>query len=909
MLEFQKMDITDRKNNQEQSAESERRLAVLMANLPGMAYRCRNDEFWTMTFVSEGCRELTGFPSDHLLENRRIRYAELIHPDDRPMVWERVQQSLKDHSPFNLTYRIHTAGGHEKWVMEKGQGVLSRDGEVAAIEGFITDITDRRRTEEALRQSEAKFRLAFKTSPDAINLNRLTDGMYIDINEGFTQLTGYTREDAIGKTSLDLNIWADPRDRQRLLEGLRGEGYVENLEARFRRKNGEVGTGLMSARVLRLEQEDLILSVTRDITERKQVEDALRESENRYHQLFDASTDAILVRRGEIIARANPTALRLLRADHPSDLVGKRYVDFVHPDDRQESKERVRKSMRGDWMAPLREHRLVTLDGQVIHVESTGVPISYQGQIDHFGMFRDITERKQAEENLKETEKKYRELAESLPQVIFEVDSQGHLTYLNRIGFEIFSYTPEDFAGGINVLDAFIPEDRERIAHDIMLVIQGQRLGRREYTAVKKDGTRFPVGVHANRVLQGHTAVGVRGILIDLTSIRRTDEERKKLESQLQQAQKMEAIGALAGGIAHDFNNILSAIIGYIELAILNDDPQSCVADLHEALRAANRAKELVKQILAFSRQTDGERMPVKVGMVVKEAAKFLRATIPATIEMRVSVDEKAGAVLANAVELHQIILNLCTNAVHAIGDHGGVLEVNVSNAYIESGSKHRSSELGPGAYVVVSVKDTGHGIPPDLIHRIFDPYFTTKAKGVGTGLGLAVVHGIVKKSGGAIKVESRTGQGALFQIYLPRSDTAAIPPMEPPIAVVGGSERILFVDDEKMLIDIGEKMLERLGYRVVSRTSPLEALELFKAKPDHFDLVITDQTMPGMTGDLLARGLMQIRPNIPIILCTGYSQSIDPERAQQKGIKAFVMKPILINEIAAAIRRVLEDR
>jgi PAS domain S-box-containing protein len=793
--------------------------------------------------------------------------------------------------------------------MEKGQGVLSREGEVAAIEGFITDITDRRRVEEALRQSEEKFRLAFKTSPDSINLNRLSDGMYVDINEGFTKLTGYTREDAVGKTSLDLNIWAIPSDRQRLVEGLRTEGYVENLEARFRRKNGEVGTGLMSARVLRLEPGDLILSITRDITERKQVEDALRESENRYHQLFDASTDAILVRRGEVIMRANPAALRLLRANHPSDLVGKRYLDFVHPDDRRESDERVRKSMRGDWIAPAREHRLIALDGQVLQVESTGVPIKYQGQIDHFGMFRDITERKQAEESLRETEKKYRELAESLPQVIFEVDSEGHLTYLNRTGYELFGYAPEDFADGFNVLKAFAPEDRERIAQDILLNVQGQRLGRREYTAVKKDGTCFPVGVHANRVLQDRIAVGVRGILIDLSSIRKTDEERKKLESQLQQAQKMEAIGALAGGIAHDFNNILSAIIGYIELAILDDDPQSCVADLHEALRAANRAKELVKQILAFSRQTDGERMPVKVGMVVKEAAKFLRATIPATIEMRVSVDEKAGAVLANAVELHQIILNLCTNAVHAIGEPGGILEVKVENAAIGPETKPQFRDLDPGAYVLVSVRDTGQGMTPDIINRIFDPYFTTKAKGVGTGLGLAVVHGIVKKSGGAITVESSPGQGALFQIYLPRSDTAAIPPTEPPIAVVGGSERILFVDDEKMLIDIGEKMLERLGYRVVSRASPVEALELFRAKPDHFDLVITDQTMPGMTGDLLAKELMQIRPNIPIILCTGYSQVIDPERAQQKGIKAFVMKPILINEIAAAIRRVLEDR
>ena len=457
--------------------------------------------------------------------------------------------------------------------------------------------------EAALRQSDEKFRLAFHTSPDSINFNRLSDGIYIDINEGFTKLTGYTREDAIGKSSVDLNIWYDPKDRQLLVKALQSEGYVENLEASFRRKNGLIGVGLMSARVLRLNQEDVILSITRDITERKQVEDALRESENKYSQLVESLTDAILVWSGEDIIYANPAALNLFRANQAGDLIGKRYLDFVHPDDRSESAERIKKSKNEKWIAPRREHRMITADGQMIHVESTGVPIQSQGQFQHFGIFSDITERKQVEEKLRETEKKYRELADSLPQVIFEVDLNGTLTYINHNAYALFGYTQEEIAKGFNVLEAFIPEDRERVALDIMLNIQGQKLGRQEYTAVRKDGTRFPVSVHANRVLREQTATGVRGILIDLTATKLVEEEKKKLEIQLQQAQKMEAIGALAGGIAHDFNNILSAIIGYTELAMLNEGAEHCMAELKEALIAANRAKDLVKQILAFSRQ------------------------------------------------------------------------------------------------------------------------------------------------------------------------------------------------------------------------------------------------------------------------------------------------------------------
>jgi PAS domain S-box-containing protein len=902
------------------------------------------------------------------------------------------------------------------------------------------------RSAVALRQSEEKFRLAFQTSPDSINFNRLADGKYIDINEGFTNLTGYTRADAIGKSSIDLGVWFDPEERACMVKTLRHAGLVENFEARFRRKSGEIGVGLMSARVLTMDGEEIILSITRDITERKRMDEALKKSEEhyraifenavegffqstaegrfvrinralarmcgydsseemiaaitdigaqhyecredrekfaallnedgvvenfehkanrkdgstfwvsvsaravkdadgrilyyegshidvderkraemrivdateQYRSLFDTSTNAILIRdRVGTITMVNKAAVSLLAAASEADLLGKTYLELVHPEDRPLSASRVKRifeiaadpgSVTQQDTATIRprEHRMVTLRGDAIEVESTGVAFHHKGEFFIQGIFRDITDRRRAEEKLRETEKKYRELAESLPQVIFEIDAKGNLLYLNQKGYDLFGYTADDFASGFNVLDAFVSADRERIARDIMLNLQGHRQGKREYTAVKKDGTTIPVGVHADRVLHEQAPAGIRGILIDLTPTRRAQEEREKLEAQLQQAQKMEAIGALAGGIAHDFNNILSAIIGYTELAMLNEGAEHCSAELKQALLAANRARDLIKQILAFSRQTDEERMPIRVGLVTKECVKFLRATIPSTIAIKTKIDEKTGAVLANSVELHQIIMNLCTNALHAIGDRGGTLEIAVEETRIDQAQKQDAIGLEIGPYVRVSVKDSGGGIPHEILGKIFDPYFTTKAKGVGTGLGLAVVHGIVRKSGGAIQVDSVPGQGSTFHILLPRVDQPTVQMVEPLGIPAGGSERILFVDDEMMLAGIGQQMLKKLGYDVVARTSPVEALELFKAKPDHFDLVVTDQTMPGMTGDALAREMMTIRPGLPVVICTGYSQSIDEKKAFEMGIRGFVMKPILINQIAVAVRKAL---
>jgi CheY-like chemotaxis protein/anti-sigma regulatory factor (Ser/Thr protein kinase) len=369
----------------------------------------------------------------------------------------------------------------------------------------------------------------------------------------------------------------------------------------------------------------------------------------------------------------------------------------------------------------------------------------------------------------------------------------------------------------------------------------------------------------------------------------------------------MEAIGTIAGGIAHDFNNVLYSIIGYTELT-MDDVPDGSLAqsNLKEVLNGALRAKDMVKQILAFSRKADTAKKPIKVQSVVAEALKFLRTSIPSTIEIRRNIDADCGPILADSTQIHQVIMNLATNAYQAMLEKGGVLELTLMKEQI--GSDDSGPDLNAGTYLKLTVSDTGRGIDEAVMKKIFDPYFTTKGPGEGTGMGLAVAHGIVKDHGGDIKVYSKLGEGTTFSVYLPliksrpveqKTATAELAPT--------GTEHILFVDDEEYLVFMTQQILERLGYRVTSRTSSVEALEAFKAKPDEYDLVITDMTMPNMTGVELSARLKEIKPDIPIILCTGFSEMIDEDKAKNMGIKAYIMKPILKDEIGGAIRKVLD--
>ncbi|KJR96999.1 MAG: hypothetical protein VR65_26130 [Desulfobulbaceae bacterium BRH_c16a] len=390
----------------------------------------------------------------------------------------------------------------------------------------------------------------------------------------------------------------------------------------------------------------------------------------------------------------------------------------------------------------------------------------------------------------------------------------------------------------------------------------------------------------------------------------------KKLAQQLQQSQKMEAIGTLAGGIAHDFNNILSAIIGYTELAqlhmITGCDRKQCPAagDLDRVLFASERAKELVRQILTFSRQQDYERSPLQLNQVVTDALGLLRSSLPQSMEIRTKFDTDDTLILGNATQIHQIVMNLGTNAKHALGKSGGVLAVEINRIEIEPiDAKSKNLQLAPGPYLLLKFCDNGCGMERAMLDRIFDPYFTTKPKDQGTGMGLAVVHGIVKSHGGLITVYSEPGKGTSFLMYFPQLvDLPAEQSLTFSRKIPTGTERILLVDDEALIAQMQGRVLESLGYTVTVETDPLQALETFSAGPSAYDLIITDMTMPRMNGADLTQRILRIQADIPVILCTGFSELINESKARAIGVKSFAMKPLVRKTIAEIVRKALES-
>jgi PAS domain S-box-containing protein len=522
---------------------------------------------------------------------------------------------------------------------------------------------------------------------------------------------------------------------------------------------------------------------------------------------------------------------------------------------------------------------------------------------------QEVEERKRAEKALAESEKRFRELANSLPQVVYELDANGKITYVNQNGFKFFGYTQDEYNKGISVLQFLIPEDRDRALNNIRRRLAGKDLGSQEYTALRKDGGTFPISVHVTPVIQDNVPTGLRGIMIDITLQKQAEAEKKKLEAQLLQTQKMESIGTLAGGIAHDFNNILSPIIGYSELAGDHIEKDSFLHEyIQEILIAAQRAKDLVKQILTFSRQTEYEQKPVQVKTIANEVLKLLRSSLPTTIEIRQNLQTNA-TILADPTQIHQILMNLCTNAGHAMAEKGGILTVELAKTELDSDFTDRHPGTAPGSFLKLTVSDTGEGMSPHVLDRIFEPFFTTKDQGEGTGMGLSVVLGIVQSLGGTITAYSDPGKGSVFNVFFPSLEKRVGIEKQAESPIPTGTECILFIDDEEPLTKIGKRLLESMGYDVVTRTSGLEALELFRSVPERFDVVITDMTMPKLTGDMLAEQFLKIKPDIPIILCTGFSTMIDEEKAKTKGIRAMINKPILKRDIAEVIRKVLDEK
>jgi two-component system cell cycle sensor histidine kinase/response regulator CckA len=513
---------------------------------------------------------------------------------------------------------------------------------------------------------------------------------------------------------------------------------------------------------------------------------------------------------------------------------------------------------------------------------------------------QEVDERQRTEVALRDSEEKYRHLVENINDVIYATDAQGVFTYLSPAVEAQSGYTPAELIGHV-FADYVYREDRQRLLQQFEKLLAGQ-WEPSEYRIVTKAGEIRWIRSSSRRISHGDQVVGVQGAYIDIT-------EKRCLEEQLRQAHKMEALGTLAGGIAHDFNNILGIMLGNTELALLDTpDGQPTRRPLEHIHQACLRAQALVRQILSFSRKTTQELQLCHLGPIVQESLALMRALIPTTIDLRLDMTATTDVVLADPAQIHQVVINLVMNAAQAMEHAGGVIEMRLVDLALDEAAA-QLHDLRPGSYVRLTVCDTGCGIEPTIMARIFDPYFTTKEVGKGTGMGLAVVHGIVKHHGGAISAQSELGQGASFQVYLPVREAEAVLASPQTVSLSSGQERILFIDDEPALVSMGKECLERLGYEVVTETSSREALTLFIRQPERFDLVITDMTMPGMTGKRLAEELRRIRPDIPIILCTGFSNHLNEEQAKAIGMCALLMKPFVLRELAETVRAILHKR
>jgi PAS domain S-box-containing protein len=624
-----------------------------------------------------------------------------------------------------------------------------------------------------------------------------------------------------------------------------------------------------------------------DITEHRKANRALRESENKFRLAFANAQDAMvwIERETGVITNCNKAAEGLF-AKGKNQIIGQHHTTLYPQHKAQRYHNlftRPSKELDGNI-----EAQIVTARGQIRTVTIALSTMLVEGKEIAQGIIRDITESRRAIDEIKNLAK----FPSEDPNPVLRISSDCMILYANDAGSPVLKTWRAQRGERL-------PEPwRKRIA-DVY-----QSGDRTTFELDCDDGHTFVITLQP---IAGSGYVNAYGL--DITQRKKAEQQKIELELQLSQKQKMEAIGTLAGGIAHDFNNILAAMQGYAELSLDDLAEDSPVRNnLEQIMACSSRATKLVKQILTFSPEGEQKKEPVQISAMVKEVLGMLRSSLPATIKICRRIHAASSVIMADPTQIHQILVNLCTNASHAMRQTGGQLDVSLADVHLDSETRIGNEYLRPGPYVQISVSDSGCGMDKEVLDRIFEPFFTTKKESGGTGLGLSVVHGIVKSHDGAITVRSTPGQGTTFDIFFPRMEDAEV--QQPQSPQLPGRERqvILLVDDEQMMVDVTGQILERLGFAVVAKTNSIDALQAFQEAPDEFDLVITDQVMPNMTGTELAKNLISVRPDIPVILCSGFPENVCLEELKTIGVREFVMKPIGRQEIEAVIHTVLGE-
>lgn len=653
----------------------------------------------------------------------------------------------------------------------------------------------------------------------------------------------------------------------------------------------------------------LIYAYAQDMTTRK-----LEESRESYRALIEGAPELIfLIHEDSTILMANPRAANMIGYE-PAEIIGKKLRDVLPPKIAEQRIKMFREILaRGEGRRTQTERELP--GGSVRHFLANMEPLKNgEGRYDRVLILSsDVTELKEAEKARIESERRYRELTDALPQAVYEMNLQGQLTFINRSGFEIFGYDQSDFDDGLGAFDMLAPEDRERAMENVRRAATDKQFGGREYNAIRKDGETFPAVVHTSPIIEDGKPVGLRGIIADISQVKKVEEEKEQLEEQLRHSQKMEAIGTLAGGIAHDFNNLLTGILGYADSLKYGPKSEERVLKAASVIQsAAERAAELTKQLLGFARKGKLLVQPVDVHQTIRDVSSLLGRTIDKKIEIVHELKARPAFASGDPTQIQQIVLNLAVNARDAMPEGGtltfGTESVNLTQADLKPGE-----EIAPGEYLCIRVQDTGTGIPLEILDRVFEPFFTTKDQGDGTGMGLATVYGIVQNHGGRIEIESTKNgenQGTIFRAYLPVVDEEVLAEhkeISPP-APARGAGRILVIDDEEIVRDISTDLLESFGYEVETAENGRQALEYYRQHQSEIDLVIIDMIMPELNGRECFRAIRELNPEARAILSSGYSREGAVQEILDEGMLGFVQKPYRADQLCEAVAEALSD-
>jgi PAS domain S-box-containing protein len=839
----------------------------------------------------------------------RLDTGEQIGPGE----WAASRAIRKGETSLNEEVLIECFDGTHKAILNSALPIKDDNGEITGAIIVNQDITKRMETQEALRSANAYNRSLIEISLDPL-VTISPDGKIDDVNTATEVVTGLSRDALIGTDFSD--YFTDPAKARAGYKLVFDQGFVRDYELEIRHKDGGLTPVLYNASVYRDERGKVrgVFAAARDISKREQARKELRESEERYRSLFMGMAEGMVLQDIDgTIVTCNPSAEQIL--GFSAHLI----IGTTSIENQWQAVKEDGSPFPGEMhpsMVTLRTgqpYRNVVMgirrpDHRMAWISVNSQPLFRAGETRPYAVvttFFDITESRRAEEELVRLGTAVEQSAEG----IAITDLRGRVVYANPAFLLQTGYTQSEIVGQ-NIGMVRSGRDDSEIYKDVWSTIKNCKPWSGHVTGRQKDGALYDVDLRISPVRDAS------GRIVNCVLVASDITEKKRMEKQLHESQRMEAIGTLAGGIAHDFNNIIAGIIGFTEMVLEDVPPESALnRRLQLVLKAANRGRDLVRQILTFSRRREVEKRPVSMGLIIDEVSSLIRASLPSTIEIRHNISVESDVVLADQTQIHQVIINLCSNAAHAMRDGGGVLGLSLTDETLTGEEHGINSAVTGGRFLKLTVSDTGCGMAPEVVGRIFDPFFTTKAAGEGTGLGLSVVHGIVKNHDGAIGVYSTPGQGSSFHVFLPKlgleteRGPETVTETEAAIDIPRGGASILVVDDEPMLVEVSTHRLIRLGYRVTGKTSSLEALEVFRAQPGAFDLVLTDYIMPQMTGLDLARELLRIRPDIPVIMCSGLSDPVPMEMIQAVGVREFFSKPIGKDDFARIVGHVLDQR